>query len=91
MLEQHEDKYQFRTETSGIIFSSGPVAEGITQVQSKSELKLGEHKPICREDLDLHAYKCEDYGKFKCKEYTSQGLCHQNPSATSSAFAQTRR
>uniref|UniRef100_A0A8D0JW97 Protein sprouty homolog 2 n=1 Tax=Sus scrofa TaxID=9823 RepID=A0A8D0JW97_PIG len=54
----------------GSSFSSGPVADGIIRVQPKSELKPGELKPLSKEDLGLHAYRCEDCGKCKCKECT---------------------
>ena len=39
-------------------------------MQPKSELKPGELKPLSKEDVGLHAYKCEDCGKCKCKECT---------------------
>lgn len=54
----------------GPSFSSGPIADGIIRVQPKSELKPGELKPLSKEDLGLHAYRCEDCGKCKCKECT---------------------
>ncbi|KAI5269305.1 Protein Sprouty-like 2 [Manis pentadactyla] len=54
----------------GPSFSSGPVADGIIRVQPKSELKPGELKPLSKDDLGLHAYRCEDCGKCKCKECT---------------------
>ncbi|XP_007061325.2 protein sprouty homolog 2 [Chelonia mydas] len=51
--------------------SSGPVADGIIRVQPKSEFKSSELKPLSKEDLGMHAYRCEDCGKCKCKECTS--------------------
>uniref|UniRef100_A0A7M4FKI0 Protein sprouty homolog 2 n=1 Tax=Crocodylus porosus TaxID=8502 RepID=A0A7M4FKI0_CROPO len=50
--------------------SSGPVADGIIRVQPKSELKSSELKPLSKEDLGMHTYRCEDCGKCKCKECT---------------------
>ncbi|KAB0402980.1 hypothetical protein E2I00_014122 [Balaenoptera physalus] len=67
----------------GSSFSSGPVADGIIRVQPKSELQPGELKPLSKEDLGLHAYRCEDCGKCKCKECTyprplpSDWICHE--------------
>lgn len=54
----------------GSSFSPGPAVDGIIRVQPKSELKSGELKPLSRDDLGLHAYRCEDCGKCKCKECT---------------------
>ncbi|XP_010144503.1 PREDICTED: protein sprouty homolog 2 [Buceros rhinoceros silvestris] len=50
--------------------SSGPVADGIVRMQPKSELKSSELKPLSKEDLGAHSYRCEDCGKCKCKECT---------------------
>ncbi|KAF4790700.1 hypothetical protein TURU_138491 [Turdus rufiventris] len=43
--------------------SSGPVADGIVRMQPKSELKSSELKPLSKEDLGAHSYRCEDCGK----------------------------
>ncbi|NWX78523.1 SPY2 protein, partial [Alca torda] len=50
--------------------SSGPVTDGIVRMQPKSELKSGELKPLSKDDLGAHSYRCEDCGKCKCKECT---------------------
>uniref|UniRef100_A0A2D4FXG0 Protein sprouty homolog 2 n=1 Tax=Micrurus corallinus TaxID=54390 RepID=A0A2D4FXG0_MICCO len=50
--------------------SLGTVVEGIIRVQPKSELKSRELKPASKENLHMHAYRCEDCGKCKCKECT---------------------
>ncbi|XP_038615699.1 protein sprouty homolog 2 [Tachyglossus aculeatus] len=49
---------------------SGLVADGIVRVQPKSELKPNELKPLSKDDLGTHAYRCEDCGKCKCKDCT---------------------
>ncbi|KAJ7402607.1 Protein sprouty 2 [Pitangus sulphuratus] len=43
--------------------SSGPAADGIVRMQPKSELKSSELKPLSKEDLGAHSYRCEDCGK----------------------------
>ncbi|KAM9321286.1 protein sprouty homolog 2 [Gastrophryne carolinensis] len=50
--------------------SSGLVADRIIRVQPKTELKAEELKPSSKEDLGLHAYRCESCGKCKCQECT---------------------
>ncbi|XP_053563823.1 protein sprouty homolog 2 [Bombina bombina] len=50
--------------------NSGLVTDRIIRVQPKSELKSEELKPSSKEDLSLHACRCEDCGKCKCQECT---------------------
>lgn len=74
----------------GSSFSPGPAVDGIIRVQPKSELKSGELKPLSRADLGLHAYRCEDCGKCKCKECTYPRPLPSDWICASSAFAQRR-
>lgn len=50
--------------------SSALGADRIIRVQPKVELKPEELKPSSKEDLGLHAYRCESCGKCKCQECT---------------------
>lgn len=50
--------------------SAGLVTDRIIRMQPKSETKPEELKPFGKEDLGLHAYRCEDCGKCKCQECT---------------------
>ncbi|CAI9596270.1 unnamed protein product [Staurois parvus] len=50
--------------------SSGLGADRIIRVQPQVELKPEELKPSSKEDLGLHAYRCESCGKCKCQECT---------------------
>ncbi|EMP34436.1 Protein sprouty like protein 2 [Chelonia mydas] len=59
--------------------SSGPVADGIIRVQPKSEFKSSELKPLSKEDLGMHAYRCEDCGKCYGYVYTTKlGRCYRS-------------
>ncbi|XP_005999743.1 protein sprouty homolog 2 [Latimeria chalumnae] len=48
----------------------GPGSDQIIRVQPKSEIKSDELKPLSKEDLGRHSYRCEDCGKCKCTECT---------------------
>ncbi|GCC34459.1 protein sprouty homolog 2 [Chiloscyllium punctatum] len=53
--------------------SSSPldrVSDRIIRVQPKSEFKSDELKPLGKEELGKHIYRCEDCGKCKCEECT---------------------
>uniref|UniRef100_A0A8D2DZS0 Protein sprouty homolog 2 n=1 Tax=Sciurus vulgaris TaxID=55149 RepID=A0A8D2DZS0_SCIVU len=67
----------------GPSFSSGPAADGTVRVQPRSELGPGELKPLGEEESGLHAHRCADCGKCKCRECTrpralpSRWICRQ--------------